>query len=315
MARGLSRLVARATCIALVWSLAMTSARADLVFYQPQTRDADASPDAWRATFGRLRRDGLDTVIVQWTRVGDITFGGPEGWLGSVLRLASASGMRFVVGLSSDPSAFEAGGTDVDPDVLAARLDADARRTVEQARRWRALTRLPGFAGWYLADELDDHAWSAPAKQRVLEGALARLRVQLGEIAPGPVMLSAYFTGYADPEAFSQWMQGLGAAGWTAMVQDGAGVDQGLSKRQRQWYLQGAFSCVAGRHPGVVLEAFRQISPPGTPFAARPATTAELAEQRTELEGLCVGPRALFSLRYLPAAEGTLRWRSSSQEP
>jgi len=290
----------------LILAVCCAAALADAVFYQPQNRDAGTPAQAWAEMFGTLKADGADTLIVQWTRFGDEQFGGADGWLDQAMRIAMDKDLVVIIGLYWDPEFFSWAG-DKD-DAVSARLDNYAQESLRLAERWQALTITPHFGGWYVPAELDDLNWRSPEKRRLLRAVLQTLqrRLRTGSSSP-PLMITAFFGGHSGPSAFAQWLHEIGDSGWLVWLQDGSGVDHGMSALERRAYLAAASRCDAATRIGMVNEVFRQVSAPDQPFRARPATREELEAAALTTKGLCFVSSARFSLRYLPAAAGVLK--------
>ncbi|TBU86572.1 DUF4434 domain-containing protein [Pseudomonas dryadis] len=247
------------------------------LFYQPLNADANLSPAQWRGIWRDSVANGVETLVVQWTRFGNEDFGGAAGWLATALREADGQGLELILGLHYDPDYYRN---------LASRDDfsyywhEQLSLGMQQQRELLANWRLP-VAGWYLPMELDD--WNFRERERRVE-----LRRQLHSFAQQlnrPLHLSAFTGGFLAPQVFAQWLDGLAGTGLEVWWQDGVGT-AALTPLVRLAYAT-ALPC----RIGIIRESFRQVSQEGQPFLALPSTPATWPPCH---------PTAVFELRYRP---------------
>ncbi|UAK72851.1 DUF4434 domain-containing protein [Aeromonas enteropelogenes] len=265
------------------------------IFYQPQLRDAALGEARWDEIVAQVKREGFDTLVVQWSRYGD-AFAKPEesDWLAARLQRARSAGLRLVMGLYADPAFFQR--QDQSAGSLARYLDQQERHNLRLAKEWRKRLGEESIAGWYLPAELDDLNWREPQRQALLASHLASSVNSLRELAPVPVYASTFFTGKMSPQAYQAFLSRLAGAGVSLVVQDGSGTGV-LSQPERELYLSALAPC-AGRMSGLIHELFVQQAG-GTTFRAEPL---DEAQQRALWAApvRCGSLRWFFSLRYLP---------------
>lgn len=268
----------RALALLLCLLLTPLTASADQrLVWQPLNADARLSKAQWRQLWRASARQGVHTLIVQWTRFGDEAFGGPEGWLAEALRAARAEGLTLVLGLHYDPDYYRQMGA---RDDIAFYWHHQLGLSLEQAQRLERDWQLP-VAGWYLPMELDDWHFRDSGRRAELQRQLARFAMALGR----PLHLSAFTGGFLAPEPFAAWLDELSALGLRIWWQDGVGTGA-LEPLVRLAYAS-ALPC----RIGVIREAFRQVSDEGEAFAALPGTPQPAPACHES---------AVFELRYRP---------------
>ena len=265
------------------------------IFYQPQLRDAALGEARWDEIVAQVKREGFDTLIVQWTRYGD-AFAKPEeqAWLAARLKRAQAAGLTLILGLYSDPGFFQR--QDQSAGYLVRYLQGLERLNLAQAREWQARIGKGRIAGWYLPAEIDDLNWRDPERQGLLAGHIERSVAALNALGDQPVYISSFFTGKMSPQAYRELLTRLGDPGVSLMVQDGSGTGV-LSVAERELYLSALEPC-EGRVAGLVHELFVQQSGEES-FRASPLAEPQ---QRAlwSAPSRCGSERWFFSLRYLP---------------
>lgn len=271
------------------------------LFYQPQLRDRGVDAAQWGALLGAVRRQGVDTLVLQWSSYGDaFTDIAGRAWLVARVQAARDAGLRVVLGLAFDPAFFSR------QEMADAKVDDYLRRlrqdNADLARRWRAQLRPEDIAGWYLPMEVDDRRWRAPEARALLLDYLRGEAEQLG--ADGkPVYVTSFFTGNMAPDAYQDFLSALGATGVRPWVQDGGGTGK-LGEPERRLYLRKSVGCNSGRAAGMVIEIFRQTGSDSA-FAATPLDAPDAASRLAQ-RAPCSRDTLFFSLRYLPAAAGIL---------
>lgn len=265
------------------------------IFYQPQLRDAAISEARWGEILAQLKREGFDTLIVQWTRYGAaFEQPGDQAWLAARLKQARAAGLTLILGLYSDPDFFQQ--QDQSAGYLARYLGQQESHNLAVAKTWLGLLDAGSIAAWYLPAELDDFNWRDPERQTLLAEHLASQTKGLRELAPVPVYISSFFTGKMSPLAYQELLTRMATQGVSLMVQDGSGTGV-LSPPEQALYLSALEPC-EGRVAGLVHELFVQQQGSDA-FQARPLAESQ---QRAlwSAPGRCGSQRWFFSLRYLP---------------
>lgn len=284
------------------------------VIYQPQNRDRQVSPAQWQTLMQQLKTMGMDTLVLQWTRYGD-AFASEEDqqWLQRQARIAHAAGLQIVVGLYADPDFFE---RQQQPDTAVGnylnRLRSEDR---VQAQRWLDAADSVPVSGWYISAEVDDLNWRTPQRQALAKNWLQRERLELQMLSRQPVYISSFFAGNMSPQGYSRLIRDLSHSGVQFWIQDGRGIGK-LSAAERALYLQRSAGCSLDSSTssatlntpaaGVVYEIFHEL--PSQQFHAEPTYRSDAALLRSIHP--CSGKDSLlFSLRYLPAAQGILSYR------
>lgn len=73
------------------------------VMYQPQLRDMTMSDLQWQTMLRQLKNQGIDTLVIQWSRYGDaFTQGESRHWLEHKVSLVNESDLALVLGLAAD---------------------------------------------------------------------------------------------------------------------------------------------------------------------------------------------------------------------
>lgn len=250
------------------------------IFYQPLTVDAGLSQTQWRQIWQDTARQGVHTVIVQWTAYGNSDFGGANGWLADSLKQAQAQGLKLVLGLYMDPAYYQR-IDELDSAGLTTYWQAQLGQSLAQQQKLRNDWKLQ-VSGWYLPMELDDLHFLAADRRQTLQRQLKDLAGQLN----APLHVSAFSAGKLAPQVNGRWLAELADQGIQVWWQDGAGTDR-LPAFVRSGYAN-ALPCSVG----IVQEAFRQVSSSGNPFRAEPATVSAAVP--------ACHPSAVFSLRYRP---------------
>lgn len=266
------------------------------VMYQPQLRDIAMSDTQWQTMLQQLKMQGIDTLVLQWSRYGE-AFGDGESrtWLEHKAALAAENNLKLVVGLAADERFFER-----QKQPYAARVNYLNRLRADDtavARRWVAALGKAKIAGWYISSELDDLHWRTPQMQQAALDWLTNTRLSLAQVADKPVAVSSFFAGNMAPDAWAKWIATLGDSGVKVWVQDGAGT-QTLPPAARELYLKAPSS-------GQIVELFRQDKQ-RMAFNASPLPVSE-QRQRLAAPVPAGQERIFFSLRYMAIAEGILQ--------
>ncbi len=289
--RGILPLVALGGAVAHA-SAATTVARVDAAprlsaTYLQLWADHAAWPEArWRELFRHFDSLGIRELYVQWSVYDAISYVSPRGTqravLETVLGLAGESRISVHLGLafSSDFWQKAKPGAALRP-YLQQQRQRSLATAEEIASRYGA---HPAFAGWYIAEEIDDLMWPAGEARLALVEHLAELSAGLARVAAKPVSISGYCGARTEPAQLSAFWSGLleRTAIRTLLFQDGIGVGNLPLSYLRQ-YLEAVQDATAknGRTLRVIVEVFRQVdgSFNGRPFRAIPAPFALILPQ------------------------------------
>lgn len=265
------------------------------VMYQPQLRDTTVSDAQWQSVLSKLKGQGIDTLVLQWSRYDDAFTGGESrAWLERKAQLTTASGLKLVIGLAADGQFFERQKQPMP--ALENYLNHLRANDVAVAKRWVEVLGEQAISGWYISSELDDRHWRTPQMQQVAENWMNNTRLSLAAVADKPVAVSSFFAGNMTPDSYRKWITTLNHSGVKVWMQDGAGT-QVLTETERALYLQAPSA-------GKVIELFRQDKQAET-FKAQPAPAAY--QQKLLSTPVPQGQdRIFFSLRYMSAANGVL---------
>ena len=276
------------------------------VFYQPHTNDLRLPPSWWQEKFNLLKRYGIHTLYIQWSRHGAVDFfqeteKGRSSLLDELFRLARQHHMRILVGLYADPDFFtRIKQPDIALEVYLKRLRLFS---LEQADKIvRLMADEPPFGGVYIYEEIDDVNWRDTGRQELLKAHLDTLAAQLAQRFPGKeVALSTFFTGQMAPAAFAAlWERLLRDNAIRLLVQDGAGTGK-LDGDERLLYLQALNRRLPPDRWSVIMEIFQQG--PDHRFTPQGQAMIHLKKRVQQLHRLDVERPVLFSLRYLPGFE------------
>lgn len=287
----------RGVVLALLWVVLPAHASRGII-YQPQLRDMSITDARWEQIVTRVKQDGFDTLIVQWTRYGD-AFGTARDadWLAARLIRAHDAGLRLVLGLYSDPAFFSRQTQNAGE--LARYLAHQEYLDLDQAKVWLARLGKGRISGWYLPAEVDDANWRQPDRQQLLARYLAVSARSLRSQRDVPVYISTFFTGKMSPEAYSELVRLIARQQVQPMVQDGRGTGV-LNDVERDLYLSVLMPC-QGRVAGIVHELFVQ-RPDAKAFRAD-ALAPERQQALLATPDPCGSQRWFFSLRYLTAMQ------------
>jgi hypothetical protein len=265
------------------------------VMYQPQLRDITVTDAQWQSVLSKLKGQGIDTLVLQWSRYDDaFRDGKSRAWLEQKAQLTAANGMKLVIGLAADGRFFERQKQPLP--ALENYLNRLRANDVAVAKRWVDVLGDKSIAGWYISSELDDLRWRDPKMQQAALSWLSKTRLSLAGVADKPVAVSSFFAGNMTPDSYRKWVTTISHSGVKVWVQDGAGT-QMLTDAERALYLKVPSA-------GNVIELFRQDKQAKT-FKATPAPAAY--QQKWLATPVPPGQdRVYFSLRYMNAASGVL---------
>src|SRR5689334_455274 len=238
----------------------------------------------WRRLFDEFRTIGINTLFVQWTVLDRKPLfhqaryeAAAETPLASILNLVAQSGIRVWFGLALDSSYWE------EIKQPAEMVRSYFRRRLQDLAGFlddlNATTANAPFAGWYIADEIDDRTWLDPVKRTVLKKYLAETVALLKARRPGSkVAISGFSNSFADPDLLASfWADVIKASGINLLLfQDGVGEGK-VALENIGLYYQALDIAVrgAGAQLGAVVELF-SLMPDGRRL---PAMVGRIREQ------------------------------------
>lgn len=258
-----------------------------------QLLDSDSwrSELEWRKLFESLIQLNIKYVVVQWSALDHRPYyravpvaAAPDMPLESIMRLASASGMRVLVGLSHDPAYWTRVGRPDRRAYLVERLRINQRRANELRE---IVIHYPSFSGWYISEEIDDINWNSQLDKVAISNYLGELSNHLRKLTPkNEIGVSGFVNRHTEPNTLRDfWIDLLASAPAIDHVyfQDGIGVNKlTIAELPRYYAAMLEATTAAGRELVPVVEAFRQTAgPPVSPgeFRAGPTTLERLSEQ------------------------------------
>ena len=162
----------------------------EVTFLQPTVAHQSWGIEQWRSELRNLRRIGVDTLIVQWSRYDGVDFvtagKGKEGLIELVAKTAGEFGLDLYVGLSLSKIWSQ-------PQVLNAELvhaELEANKALAKTI-YTQLGRHLHFRGWYIPHELTDVFYNDEQRELILRlmsgisGYLNRLDPMKRVIASG----------------------------------------------------------------------------------------------------------------------------------
>lgn len=255
----------------------------------------------WRQLIDELRTVGISNLFLQWTVVDrkalfqtarlETVANTP---LPYIMDLAAHSGMRVWIGLATDTNYWE-----------EIKQGPDLLRTYFHRRIWDLSDFLndlsasiagASFAGWYIADEIDDRTWLDPVKRAVLKKYLADTVKLVKTQRPGSkVAISGFSNSFADPDLLASfWAEVIENSSIDLLLfQDGVGEGK-IAIENLALYYEPLNSAVrkAGAQLGAVVELF-SLMPNGQ---RTPAMISRVREQIALASRLTTFPPVAFSV-------------------
>lgn len=252
-------------------------------FLQPLSAHASLSRADWNRLFAALSAIGVEEVVVQWSVHDNVPFydSATAGTaaapvVAAVAEAAPRHGIRFRLGLIEDPGWWKV--IQGEPAAFARWLKHLRIRNERTARELAPLVSgNPGFAGWYLPQEVDDSTLANAIMRAPLTEYFARTSAALRRLTPDrDVAVSGFSNGRIDPKTLAALWKGIAPAGPAMLLfQDGVGVGK-LRPEEAGIYLAALRQALEGTSLRLVpvMEIFVQTGGPPLddgPFAARPA--------------------------------------------
>lgn len=281
------------------------------IFWQPQERDFSVADASWTSLMRKVKKQGFDTLVVQWTRYGE-SFSSEQDTKQLLQKInhAQSAGLNVIVGLYADPEFF------VRQKQPAAALDNYLNRLrvldVQQVKLWgKKLSTAP--VGWYISAEIDDVNWRDSTNRQALLSWLTETKNSIAQHSDLPLYISGFFTGHMSPEAYHDLSQQISRIGINVWIQDGGGVGK-LTVAQRDLYLDRILSC-SSKNKLVVSGAIHEVftASPKKDFVASPKSEKEINAILIR-QSMCKYDNLYFSLRYLPISTGIIEYATPITE-
>lgn len=245
----------------------------------------------WYELFLEFERLGLRHIVIQWTAYDDLAFfpsssfrNVPNPPLEMLLQLADEFGFRVRVGLSHDSQYWRE--INHSPSVVQVYLGRRILAMREILPELLAVVRKHrSFAGFYVAEEIDDVSWQAPERQAVLFSYLRALRNELRRnYSPHSIAISGFSNAATSPRALANFWDSLfRTTGISVLLfQDGIGAGK-LELPELRIYLEalrGMFDD-SRRELWIVVELFQLEAGTNTAtrFQAVPAHLQRIKRQ------------------------------------
>ncbi|MGM0561355.1 MAG: DUF4434 domain-containing protein [Pseudomonadota bacterium] len=233
-------------------------------FLQPTTSQSKWDDERWDSLFHDWQRLGIQRVVLQWSRYGDTSFHAstsptePETLISKLFKVAENNHIKLVLGLKYDPDFWEriSGGLQ-HRSVYFEQRALERRLLIDELSE---LAKQDSFAGWYIADEIDDLNWRGDERQEQLIAYLSRAVRQIRQSSEAPISISAFSNGKLPSEQWGDfWNDVLNASGIEQLYfQDGLGVDK-LNREELALYLDALKTALSASNKKltVISELFR----------------------------------------------------------
>ncbi|CCO25023.1 DUF4434 domain-containing protein [Maridesulfovibrio hydrothermalis] len=256
-------------------------------FLQPTGLVKNWDEDTWETVFETYEQLGIKEVIVQWLvysefyldRAGE---GGKydPSVIKKALYYAEKYNMKITLGCMFLDSYWER--IKSQPDLIKVHLKR-IRYGTSLAMQELAplLNKSSAFAGWYIAQEIDDRTWLGESQKALLCSFISNIYDELNSFVAGkPISISAFSNGWASPETLGLfWKDVAQRSGLDRVLfQDGVGVEK-LTIDEAVLYLQNIqnklkdTTCIV--QP--VVEIFEKLD--GPEFKAVPASAKRIKRQ------------------------------------
>lgn len=270
----------------------------------------------WYELFLELERLSLRHLVIQWTVYDDLAFfpstvarNVPHPPLETLMQLADEFGFRVRVGLSHDSQYWrEINGSPNVVQVYLGRRILAMRKTLPELLA--VVRKHPSFAGFYIAEEIDDVSWRAPERQAVLFAYLRALRDELRRHHSHHSMaISGFSNAAVSPRALANfWDTLLRTTGISVLLfQDGIGAGK-LELPELRIYLDALQPVFDGSHHElwIVVELFQSTPEGGAEphFQAIPAPLQRIKKQLALAAEYTTTPIAFSVPDYMSPSRG-----------
>ena len=268
----------------------------DGIIFQPREADLSIPVENWPKIFKLAKARGFNTLVIQWTRFGDV-FASPKNqmWLQDRMLEAAGENLQLVIGLSSDPDTFT---RLMQPaSIVGSYFRKLNEWNLELAQQWVKVIPQKAIVGWYLPLEVDDRQWRDLSARAELTRYLKRQVSELGDVLPVPVYISSFFSGNMTPERYAVMLESIETQSKAHFwVQNGSGTNK-LISAERDLYLDAIANCSGYAATGLIYELFTQTQA-DREFAAKPLS-ASVMNKALQQRSPCNGDRLFFALNYL----------------
>jgi hypothetical protein len=255
----------------------------------------------WERLIDELRTIGINNLFVQWTVVNQKALFPTRGFetlahapLRYILDLTGHSGIGVWIGVATDTDYWEE--IKQSPELLRPYFHKRLQELAGFLGDLDATIAGGPFAGWYIADEIDDRTWLDSTKRAILKKYLAETVKLLKARRPGSkVAISGFSNSFADPDLLASfWAEVVEGAGIDLLLfQDGVGEGK-VSLEDIGLYYQPLNRAVrrAGAQLGAVVELFSRMSN----GERVPAMAARIREQIATADRSTSFPPVAFSV-------------------
>ncbi len=272
------------------------------IIYQPLIAHMAIDETAWPTLFNKVRRSGIDTLVLQWTRHDDAFINGTEAaWLEQRVQNAVDAGLNLIIGLSADSDTFQR--LEQPSAILPAYFRKIRDKDRDLVRKWQQLIPNERLSGWYLPLEIDDKRWRLGADQEALIDYLQHTSAEISGLDTQlrPIYISSFFTGQMSPNRYLDLTRQIHKqSGINIWIQDGAGVGT-LTTAERSLYLTALTKCNSKHSPvvqGVIYELFKEVKTKKKDYITSPLNnTAQ--RKMLKVRAPCGLETSYFGLNYL----------------
>ncbi len=215
--------------IILILNGVVTNKKASItsIFYQPLLKDKMD----WNSIFKKLQKAYIETLILQWSRFGEVDFLKNRRWLKEILSNGQRYNIDIVVGLYGDDKYFKK----IENRRLNIKsyLRALREENIIQAKRVYSIAKdYSSFKGYYIYDEIDYINFKD--KEKALKKYLKELNKSIKEISNHQIYISAYFSKNIPEERYAKMLSNVISKDYILFLQSGIGanlVDNNRSSR------------------------------------------------------------------------------------
>ncbi len=197
------------------------------IFYQPLLKDKMD----WDSIFKKLQKAHIKTLILQWSRFGEVDFLKNRRWLEKILSNGQKYNIDVIVGLYGDDRYFKK----IENRKLNIKSYLKLLRTenIIQAKRVYSIAKdYSSFKGYYIYDEIDYINFKN--REKVLKRYLKELNKSIKEISNHQIYISAYFSKNISEVNYAKMLSNVISKDYILFLQSGIGanlVDSNISSR------------------------------------------------------------------------------------
>ncbi len=187
------------------------------IFYQPLLKDKMD----WNSIFQKLKKAHIKTLILQWSRFGDVDFLRDRRWLEEILSNGEKYNIDIVVGLYGDDKYFKK----IENRKLNIKsyLKVLKDKNIIQAKRvYRIAKEYSSFKGYYIYDEIDYINFKN--REKSLKKYLKGLSKSIKEISNHQIYISAYFSKNISEVEYAKMLSNVIQKNYILFLQSGIGA-------------------------------------------------------------------------------------------